>query len=201
MLKKISLGALLLFAGWASVRFVFPYIDNLIGRNHLPSNMVIKRIQELSELATVRMLSEVVIPVRVENKVFGQTVGVTSYLYIVRGQVLAGVDLSQIGTSNVAVFGDKIEIQLPVPRILDAKVDVSRSEVVEYHKDWLAPDISPASAQQVQQRGLAAVVKQACENEVLALANRQATFTLSQLLGLTNQKVAVKTTKPETCKY
>jgi hypothetical protein len=78
---------------------------------------------------------------------------------------------------------------------------VSRSEVVEYHKDWLAPDISPASAQQVQQRGLAAVVKQACENEVLALANRQATFTLSQLLGLTNQKVAVKTTKPETCKY
>ncbi|MCX7595631.1 MAG: DUF4230 domain-containing protein [Fischerella sp.] len=201
MLKKISLGVLLLFAGWASAKFVAPYINYSLHRDRPPSELVIKQIQELSELATVRMLSEVVIPVRVENKILGQIVGVTSYLYIVRGQVLAGVDLSQIGTNNVAVFGDKIEIQLPVPRILDAKVDVSRSEVAEYHKDWLAPDISPASAQQVQQRGLAAVVKQACENDVLALANRQATFTVSRLVGLTNQKIAVKTTKPENCNY
>lgn len=201
MLKKISLGVLLLFTGGASAGFVFPYIKNLINRNDPPSYQVLKRIQELSELATVRMLFEVVIPVRVEKKVFGQTVGVTSYLHVVRGQVLAGVDLSQIGTNNVAVFGQKIQIELPAPRILDAKVDVSKSEVVEYHKDWLAPDISPASAQQIQQQGLEAVVKQACENDVLAIANTQATSTLSHLLSFTNQKIAVKTTKPDTCRY
>jgi hypothetical protein len=50
-------------------------------------------------------------------------------LLVARGEVIAGVDLSQLKPSDVSVHGDAVAVRLPQPQILTTRIDNDKTRV------------------------------------------------------------------------
>lgn len=166
------------------------------------SHLIVKQIQEVSELTTTNFVMDAVIPTSSSRKVGDWVIGETKLLYLARGEVKAGLDLSQIKTEDVIITGNNIEITLPAPQILDSKIDVTQSQVYDYDRGFLnlGPDVAPELQTQAQRQTLAKVVSTACNEGILTQANQRATLIVTQLLttgGYDN--VTIKTTEPQSC--
>jgi Protein of unknown function (DUF4230) len=105
-------------------------------------------------------------------------------LYIAYGEVRAGVDLAELKPEDVQVSGDTTILRLPPPRILDSKIDVSRSKVYDYDRGFLGlgPDAAPQLQELAQRETLDKVVASACANGILQSASDRAKMTVTQLL-------------------
>jgi len=108
-------------------------------------SLVVRQIRGASELTTAVFTMEAVVPTRQDRNLGGYKVGTTTLLYIAYGQVRAGVDLEELGSDDVQVVNDTIQLQLPPPRLLDSKIDVNRSSVYDYDRGFLGlgPDVAP----------------------------------------------------------
>ena len=161
--------------------------------------LVIHQVQSASELTTAVLAMETVVPTRQDRTVGGYVIGTTTLLYIAYGEVRAGVDLSQLRTSDVEVQSNTIRIRLPPPRILDSKIDVNRSKVYDYSRGFLAlgPDVAPQLQTLAEQETLKRIVTKACNQGLLKAANDRAQMVVSQLLnGSGYKQVQVETTLP-----
>jgi hypothetical protein len=95
--------------------------------------VLLKRVQALSELVTVKYVMEKAIvwndpPQGVLGQFFA---GDNHILLLAQGVVKAGVDLSQLKPEDLQVQGKTIVIRLPSARITDAYLDDSQTKVVE----------------------------------------------------------------------
>jgi hypothetical protein len=147
---------------------------------------------------------EAIVPTRQDRELAGFVVGTTKLLYIAYGEVQAGVDLEQLQPQDVVVKGEMIQIRLPPPRILDAKIDVTRSQVYDYDRGLLGlgPDVAPDLQTSAERQALEKIVATACREGVLQKANERAQQVVSQLLSTTGYPQVVITTQPplaETC--
>ncbi|MGA7935273.1 MAG: DUF4230 domain-containing protein [Kovacikia sp.] len=167
-------------------------------------SVVIQQVRNASELTTAVFTMEAVVPTSQDSSVGGFVLGTTKLLYIAHGQVQAGVDLSKLTSSNVQVAGDRIQIQLPPPEILDSKIDVSRSSVYDYNRGMLGlgPDVAPQLQALAQQEALKKIVSAACNDGLLTKASDRAKLVVSQLLTTAGYKtvtVEVQPPSPEVC--
>ena len=166
------------------------------------SNSIVKQIQGVSELTTTLFVMDSVVPTSSERKIGKWVVGETKLLYIARGEVRAGVDLSEVDRDDVTVVANKLEIHLPPPEILDSKIDVNHSQVYDYDRGFLnlGPDVAPKLQAEAQRQTLAKVINTACDRGILEQANERAKLTLTQLLETTGyENVEVKITSPDGC--
>ncbi|MBE9014416.1 DUF4230 domain-containing protein, partial [Pseudanabaenaceae cyanobacterium LEGE 13415] len=92
-------------------------------------SVVIQQIRQASELTTAVFTMEAVVPAQQDAAIAGLVVGTTKLLYIAHGEVRAGVDLSALTPENVQVTDGTVRLRLPAPKILDQKIDVTRSSV------------------------------------------------------------------------
>ncbi|HEY9750701.1 MAG TPA: DUF4230 domain-containing protein, partial [Allocoleopsis sp.] len=124
--------------------------------------------------------------------------GTTKLLYIAYGEVRAGVDLDQLQPQDVVVNNEVVQIRLPPPRLLDAKIDVTRSQVYDYNRGLLGlgPDVAPNLQALAEQQALKKIVATACREGVLQKANDRAQQVVSQLLRTTGHLQVVITTQP-----
>ncbi len=146
----VAAALLVSFGMWRAGDRFFAGFNNLF---HIPQpapkvnvqSVVIQQIRNASELTTAVFTMEAVVPTSQDSTLGGFVLGTTKLLYIAHGQVQAGVDLSKLTTENVQVSGDRVQIQLPAPSILDSKIDVSRSSVYDYNRGMLGlgPDVAP----------------------------------------------------------
>lgn len=159
-------------------------------------SLVVKQVRGASELTTSVFTMESVVPTRQERQLAGYTVGATTLLYIAYGEVRAGVDLAELDASDVKVVEDKVTLELPPPRILDKKIDVTRSQVYDYDRGFLGlgPDVAPQLQTLAQQETLKKIVTTACSQGILEKANDRAELVVSKLLNTSDYKeVEVKT--------
>ncbi len=166
-----------------------------------PRAIVVSQIRGASELTTAIYSMEAVVPTSRERVVGNFVVGRTTLLYIAYGEVRAGVDLSAIDSSSVVVNEDTLRIVLPPPRVLDHKIDVSRSKVFDYDRGFLGigPDAAPELQTLAQQETLSRIVAAACENNLLQQANQRAETVVAQLLTTAGYVNAiVETQAPDT---
>lgn len=161
-------------------------------------SLVVQQVREVSELSTAVFTMEAVVPTRQERTLAGLKVGATTLLYIARGEVRAGVDLSQLTPGDVTVSADRssIELQLPAPQILDQKIDVKESQVYDYDRGFLG--LGPDSAIQLQslasETALTKIATAACQENILGQANQRAKGVVTQLLMTAGfQQVTVQT--------
>ena len=166
--------------------------------------VVIQQIREMSELTTATFTMQAVVPTSRDTTLAGWVVGKTKLLYIAHGEVKAGVDLSQLSAKDVQVTNGSMQIQLPPPRVLDSKIDITRSQVYDYDRGLLGlgPDVAPELQSLAQQEALKQVVATACNEGLLQRASDRATLVVTQLLHATgHQQVSVTTQPPtpETC--
>ncbi len=109
-------------------------------RRTLDSASVVTQVQRLNELATVRYSIEKVVGMKEQKN----PVGEESILLLVRGRVLAGVDLAGLSPDDVTGFnGSGVRIRLMPPRIQQAYLDEKYTKVWDRRITWWTPWVTP----------------------------------------------------------
>lgn len=168
-------------------------------------SIVIKQVQDASELTTAIFSMEAVVPTQQDATVGGVVIGTTKLLYIAAGEVRAGVDLSKLKASDIQANGETLTLRLPPAQRLDSKIDVSRSSVYDYNRGslGLGPDVAPQLQTLAQQRALEKITAAACDQGILQQANDRAKLVVSQLVKVPAYKTVNVVTQPPdlaTCK-
>ena len=168
-------------------------------------SVVVKQVQDASELTTAIFTMEAVVPTQQDATMGGVVIGSTKLLYIAYGEVRAGIDLSKIGLTDVQVVGDALTVRLPMPKLLDSKIDVGRSSVYDYNRGalGLGPDVAPQLQTLAQQKALVKITDAACEKGILTQANDRAKLVIGQLLKVPAYKtitLQIQTPDVATCK-
>ncbi len=204
-----TLGLLIYLGGWRPGDRLFKVLQSLVA-NPQPAaqadvqSLVIQQVRDASDLTTAIYSLQAVVPTRQDSTVAGVVLGTTRLLYIAQGEVRAGVDLSQLSPQAIQVKGDRVQVQLPPPRILSRSIDVNRSRVYDYNRGFLnlGPDVAPALQSLAQQEGLEQVVQAACRDGVLQRARDRARLVVTQLLrsaGYTTITVTVPAVDSQAC--
>jgi predicted transcriptional regulator len=161
-------------------------------------SVIVQQVREASELTTAVYTMEAVVPAQQDATLGGLVVGSTKLLYVARGEVRAGVDLSQITAASVEVMGeDAIRLKLPAPKILDQKIDVSKSSVYDYNRGFLGlgPDVAPNLQKMAQEEALKKIKIAACGDGVLEKASDRAKMVVSQLIKVSGFKTVLVETQ------
>ncbi|WP_165008023.1 DUF4230 domain-containing protein [Neisseria yangbaofengii] len=122
-----------------------------------------------------------------------------SGLFIVRGKVLAGVDLDKITADNVNIIDGKVIVSLPEVEILS--VDLEDIEVYDIQTGSL--NILPmdkAVFKTVQEQARKQVLTGACKADILKNATTQAQRQLEDLFRLTQTQVSIYPAAVPVCK-
>jgi len=193
----IAVGA---FSAWQGTRNLWHNITGIFN-HHITSptikdpHILIQQIQGLSELTTTVFVMDAIAPTSSQRKLGEWVIGETSLLYIARGEVKAGLDLSKITPDDVKINQDTITIELPSPEILDRKIDVTKSQVYDYDRGFLnlGPDNAPQLQSEAQKQTLDKITQTACNENILDQANERAIVVVSQLMKTAGyQEVIVK---------
>jgi hypothetical protein len=142
---------------------------------------LVKEIQRLNELITVKYSIQKVIGLKEEKVPFGSE----SLLLMVQAKVLGGIDLTGLTTQNVSVASDKaVTIQLPAPKILHVYVDEKETKVWDRTKTWWTPWVpfNPELEQNARLAALEAVQAAALDMGILTDAQTNAETTIRQFL-------------------
>lgn len=92
----------------------------------MPATAVVRQIQTLSQLVTVRYVIEKVVVLE-DVKWFGES----RVLMVAHGVVNAGVDLEEITPEDLELDGDRVRLRLPRARVFDVYLDESKTRVIE----------------------------------------------------------------------
>lgn len=143
---------------------------------------VVREIQQLSELITVRYSLQKVIGLEEQKIPFGAE----SLLLLVRAEVLAGVDLAQLSERDVMITGTLVQLKLPPPRILRVYVDDKHTRVWDRRKTWWTPWVgfNPELDQKARRIALEDVQAAALEMGILREAETNARRAIERLLTL-----------------
>ncbi|AFZ47026.1 hypothetical protein Cyast_1057 [Cyanobacterium stanieri PCC 7202] len=177
---------------------LFPHTTNEVDT----SRLIVQKIQAVSELTTTVFVMDAVVPTSSNRRVGDWVIGETNLLYLARGEVRAGIDLSKMDDDDITVDGNTLIITLPSPEILDSKIDVNQSQVYDYNRGFLnlGPDVAPDLQTQAQRVTLKRVIESACEADILNQANQRAILTINQLMAHSGyDSVKINTTPAKNC--
>lgn len=155
----------------------------------ISSNVVIKQIQRIQELATAEYNMETVVEIEVDH-----LVGDSHLLYIASGKVKAGINLEEISNNNIQINneGKKIIVKLPPSKIIDKKINVDMSKVYQYEGGWLSSkNTSYQLLTKAQQTAESKIMTGACQSKILETANQKAELAVDRLLTMTGYDVEV----------
>ena len=107
--------------------------------------LIVQRIQNIQELATTVRTTETIVPASADRRLGEISLATTRLLYIAKGEITAGIDLSELTDKDIKVSQNIIEVNLPPARILDSKIDINHSRVYDYDRGFLnlGPDVAP----------------------------------------------------------
>jgi hypothetical protein len=202
--SSLLLGMVILLGVWRSGDRFFGNLKSLFNPPPPPApkvetrSVVIQQIRQASELTTAVFTMEAVVPTQQDAALGGVVIGTTRLLYIARGEVRAGVDLSRLTPENVQVVGNLVRLRLPPPKLLDQKIDVARSSVYDYNRGplGLGPDVAPNLQKLAQEEALKKIQAAACSDGILERANDRAKLAVSQLIRSSGVKEILVETQP-----
>ncbi len=113
--------ALGLFLGWMGFKWFASPSGSLFNTATL-----VKKVQTLSQFTTVKYTLEKVV-VFEDAKWYGEN----RVLLVAHGVVKAGIDLDRMDPKDIRIFGKKITMTLPRPRVTDVYLDDDRTEIVD----------------------------------------------------------------------
>lgn len=130
LLKKILaiLAALVVLFAVICIGFIAGrWIKPTSSQHFMSTTTVVKQVQTLSELVTVKYVMEKVVVLQ-DTKWYGEN----RVLLLAHGVVKAGIDLKDISPGDVMISGKKINIHLPPPQITDAYLDDKLTQVIDH---------------------------------------------------------------------
>jgi hypothetical protein len=146
------------------------------------SPAVVEKIRQLSRLETVDYSVDKVVEGNRENPYLPSFLVGDRLLLIAHGEVIAGVDLSQMKATDVSVHGSAIQVRLPDPQVLSTRLDAQRTRVYSRTTGLLVP-ADPNLETQVRLAAEQQFTQAALADGVLDKARQNARTSVSALLN------------------
>ena len=150
---------------------------------------VVDRIQRLQRLETVVYTMDKLVTGAKENPIFPDFLAGDRLLMLVHGEVVAGIDFSNLKPGDVRVDGKQIHLHLPAPQVFSTRLDSAKTRVYSRQTGLLVPS-DPDLETQVRQEAERQLQEAALADGILRTAQQNATLTISSLLqGLGFEKI------------
>lgn len=144
--------------------------------------VVLQQVQRLARLETCRYNGQVVVRGGTSGPLPAWLAG-DRMLFLAKGEVVAGVDLSRLRAEDVQVTGGRVTLRVPPAEILHTALDNRQSEVYSRQAGILTgPD--PKLETRVRQEAEERIQAAALESGVLTTARDNAEATLRKQLEL-----------------
>jgi Protein of unknown function (DUF4230) len=153
---------------------------------------VVHQIQQLQRLETVSYTMDKIIAGEHENPYLPKFLAGDRLLLVVHGEVIGGIDLSQLQPGDVQVQRQKVSVHLPAAEVFSTRIDNAKTRV--YSRDtglFSAPD--PNLETEVRQEAERQLQQAALQDGILKTASENARSTISGMLrGFGFQEVDVQ---------
>jgi hypothetical protein len=150
---------------------------------------VVNRIQRLQRLETVVYTMDKLVTGAKENPIFPDFLAGDRLLMLVHGEVVAGIDFSNLKPGDVRVDGKEVHLHLPASQVFSTRLDSEKTRVYSRQTGLLVPT-DPNLETQVRQEGERELQAAALADGILRTAQQNATGTITSLLqGLGFEKV------------
>jgi hypothetical protein len=93
------------------------------------SPSIVEKIRQLSRLETVVYSLDKIVEGERQSAYLPDFLVGEKLLLVAHGEVIAGVDLSQLKPGDVSVKGDAVQVRLPPPQVLTTRIDNDRTKV------------------------------------------------------------------------
>ena len=145
------------------------------------SPSVVEKIRQLSRLETVEYSIDKIVEGDKQNPYLPNFLVGDKLLLVAHGEVIAGIDMSQMGDGDVSVDGYKVHVRLPAPQILVTRIDNARTRVYSRNTGVLIPP-DPNLESQVRAAAEQEIAKAALSDGILDKARQNGKTTLTALL-------------------
>jgi hypothetical protein len=150
---------------------------------------VVDRIQRLQRLETVVYTVDKVVTGAKENPIFPDFLAGDRLLMLVHGEVVAGIDFTDLKLGDVRVNGKQIQLHLPAPQVFRTRIDSAKTRVYSRQTGLLVPT-DPNLETQVRQEAERQLQEAAMADGILRTAQQNAASTIRSLLqGLGFEKI------------
>ena len=150
---------------------------------------VVDRIQRLQRLETVVYTMDKVVTGAKENPIFPDFLAGDRLLMLVHGEVVAGIDFSNLKPGDVRVDGKEVHLHLPGSQIFTTRLDSAKTRVYSRQTGLLVPT-DPDLETQVRQEAERELQAAALADGILQTAQQNAGSTITSLLqGLGFEKI------------
>ena len=150
---------------------------------------VVDRIQRLQRLETVVYTMDKVVTGAKENSILPDFLAGDRLLMLVHGEVVAGIDFSELKPGDVSVNKQEVRLHLPAAQVFSVRLDSAKTRVYSRQTGLLVPT-DPNLETQVRQEAERELQESALADGVLRTAQQNATSTISSLLqGLGFEKI------------
>lgn len=152
---------------------------------------VVDRIQRLQRLETVVYTMDKLVTGAKENVLPDFLTG-DRLLMMVHGEVVAGIDLSELKANDVRVEGKQVHVHLPAPQVFMTRLDSAKTRVYSRQTGLLVPT-DPNLETQVRQEAERQLLEAAMADGILRNAQMNAGSTVRSLLqGLGFEQVELE---------
>lgn len=186
--------ALAIFARHATTGVWNGIATKLTGRTlslDVSQPVVVSRIQRLERLETVTYTMDKVVEGERTNSILPDFLVGDKLLLLVHGQAIAGVDLTQLKSSDVGVRGKTVSVHLPPAQLFITALDDSRTRVFSRSTGWFI-QADPNLESEVRARAEQDLGASALAAGILYTAHNNAASTLTKLLlGLGFEQVQI----------
>src|ERR1700736_2186820 len=152
---------------------------------------VVDRIQRLQRLETVVYTADKLVTGAKENPIFPDFLAGDRLLMMVHGEVVAGIDFSNLKLGDARVEGKQIPFHLPLPasQVFRTRIDSAKTRVYSRQTGLLVPT-DPNLETQVRQEAERQLQEAALVDGILRTAQQNAASTINSLLqGLGFEKI------------
>jgi hypothetical protein len=150
---------------------------------------VVDRIQRLQRLETVVYTMDKIVSGARETPFFPDFLAGDRLLMLVHGEVVAGIDFSNLKPGDVRVEGRQVRLHLPAPQVFSTRIDSARTKVYSRQTGLLVPT-DPNLETQVRQEAERQLQLGAMADGIMRTAQQNAASTITSLLqGLGFEKI------------
>jgi hypothetical protein len=150
--------------------------------------ILIKEIRAISELVTITAYDEVItssvkpapagsVKQLLRYVMPAPVIAIDKIVLVVKGKVVAGVELQKMTDKNIFIKGDSISMQLPPAVILDVIVNPSDTETFMETGSWSSDEVA-----KVKLKAMNALLIRANEKKLPEKANEQALHVMNDFL-------------------
>jgi hypothetical protein len=153
---------------------------------------VVEKIRQLSRLETVDYSIDKIVEGSRQNPYLPNFLVGDKLMLVAHGDVIAGVDLSQLQASDVAVDGSHVRVRLPEAQVLSTRLDNAHTRVYSRSTGVLV-EADPDLESEVRRAAEDQFTQAALADGLLDKAHQNARASVSALLrGLGFQRVDVE---------